>query len=457
MWLWRKEKRFADSIISGLLEKAELKSSDRAFALELFYGVLRNLTLLDFWIGCLRAPGVESDLREILRLGLYQLFLLKTAEHAAVHETVSLTPKPQRTIINAMLRAATRQRSDLLTRAEAQPLFVRTSHPQFLIERWQQHFGAEHAEKLCEWNNLPAPVYARINLLRIDRTEFLRAYPTLPPVPDNPNFVEVNSLPFDALQQGHCYIQDPSTTIACQLLDPKPGEKILDACAAPGGKTGYVAQLMENLGAMVACDRDPGRLEILTANMARLGVGIVHIVRHDWSRGHVPSEITSTAPFDRILIDAPCTNTGVMRRRADLKWRLRGTDFARMHQRQLEIVHALIPLLKPKGALVYSTCSLEPEENDEVVRRILAETPDLRLEAERDSLAFRDGFDGAYAAKLVRTGCETGAVATGPVGRFPRSEKQRGRGPATSRWLQQTRYQSAVALSICISRVEWND
>ncbi|MGH7982509.1 MAG: transcription antitermination factor NusB [Candidatus Udaeobacter sp.] len=400
--LWRKQKRFADSIIAGLFANTDLTSSDRAFALELFYGVLRNLTLLDFWTACLRASRVESDLRDILRLGLYQLFLLKTAKHAAVHATVELTPKRQRPIINAMLRAAVRQADELLARVDAQPLFVRKSHPQFLVERWQQHFCAEHAEKLCEWNNLPAPVYARINLLRIDRTEFLRAYPRSRPVRDKPNFVEVSSLPSDALERGHCYIQDPSTTIACQSLDPKPGERILDACAAPGGKTGYVAQLMENLGTIVACDRDLERLEMLKENMGRLGVGIVQTLGHDWTHGCVPPEIASVAPFDCILIDAPCTNTGVMRRRVDLKWRLGRTDFDRMQRRQIEIVRALIPLLKPKGALVYSTCSLEPEENEGVVRRILEETPILRLEAERDSLPFRDGLDGAFVAKLVR-------------------------------------------------------
>jgi 16S rRNA (cytosine967-C5)-methyltransferase len=399
--MWRKEKRFADSIIAEFLANTELTPSDRAFALELFYGVLRNLTLLDFWIACLRASRVESDLRNILRLGLYQLFLLRTAEHAAVHETVELAPKRQRTIINAMLRAAARQATELLARADAQPLFVRTSHPQFLVERWQQHFGVAHAQELCEWNNLPAPVYARINLLRIDRTKFLRAYPKSRPVSDNPNFVEVSSLPSDALERGHCYIQDPSTTLACQLLDPKPGERILDACAAPGGKTGYVAQLMENLGTIVACDRDLARLEILKENMARLGVSVVQIVRHDWSSGHASSAVKSSAPFDRILLDAPCTNTGVMRRRVDLRWRLRRSDFDRMQQRQIEIVRGLIPLLEPKGALVYSTCSLEPEENEEVVRRILAETPALRLETQSVSLPFRDGFDGAFAAKLV--------------------------------------------------------
>ena len=402
--LWRKKKRFADSIVSGLLAKAELPSSDRAFALELFYGLLRNLTLLDFWIACLRASRVQNDLRDILRLGLYQLFFLKTAPHAAVHETVELAAKKQRSLINGMLRTATRQQSELLARANAQPLFVRTSHPQFLVERWQQHFGPEHAEALCKWNNLPAPVYGRINGLKIDRHKFLAIYPASRPLTPNSDFVEFAALPTDALRQGHCYIQDPSTVIACQLLDPKPGEKVLDACAAPGGKTGYVAQLMQNLGTIVACDRDPERLEILRENMARLGAGMVPVVPHDWTEGPIPPEIASVAPFDRILADVPCSNTGVMRRRADLRWRLRRTDFDRMQQLQIEILRTLIPLLKSNGVLVYSTCSLEPEENEKIVRQILTEMPILRLEAETYSLPFRDGFDGAFTAKIIRNG-----------------------------------------------------
>src|SRR6266403_887577 len=156
---WRMEARFADAIISNLLAGTKLSIPDRGFALELFYGVLRNLTLLDFWIGCLRASGTERDLRDILRFGLYQLLCLRTPEHAAVHETVELAAKKQRNVVNAILRTATRQRSELLARAAAQPLFVRTSHPQFLVERWQRHFGDEHAEELCKWNNLPASVY----------------------------------------------------------------------------------------------------------------------------------------------------------------------------------------------------------------------------------------------------------------------------------------------------------
>jgi 16S rRNA (cytosine967-C5)-methyltransferase len=400
--LWRTEKGFADSIISGILANADLTLSDRAFALELFYGVLRNLTLLDFWIDCLRISRIESSVRDVLRLGVYQIFLLKTPEHAAVHETVAIAAKKQRSIVNAVLRTAIRQRNELFADANAQLLFVRTSHPRFLVERWQQHFGTEYTEKLCKWNNRPAPIYGRINRIKIDPEVFALLYPDSRPLPSNPDFVEFNNLPTAALDSGQCYIQDPSTAMACQLLDPKPGEKILDACAAPGGKTTYLAQLMQNRGLIIACDRDRKRLQILKDNIGRLGTTIVRAIRHDWARDDPPEEILSIAPFDRVLLDAPCTNTGVMRRRIDVRWRLRPEDFSRMSNEQLNIARAVIGLLKPGGTLVYSTCSLEPEENEQVVRRLLAKPPAPGLEAEKESLPFRDGFDGAYAARLVR-------------------------------------------------------
>src|SRR6476469_3002866 len=398
--LWRKEKVFADSVISGLLGNADLPPSDRAFAMKLFYGVLKNLTLLDFWIDCLRAAHIEATVRDILRLGFHQVFLLKTPEHAAVHETVALASQKQRPIINGVLRNAIRQRSELLKQADAQPLSVRASHSQFLLERWQQHFGSECTGELCKWNNRPAPTYSRINRIKMDFESFLQLYPDSSPLSGNPDFVEFNSLPTTALDSGHCYIQDPSTAIACQLLDPQPGERILDACAAPGGKTAYLAQLMQNRGVIIACDRDPGRLEILKDNVSRLGANIVRAVCHDWTREHPPEEILSAAPFDRILLDAPCTNTGVMRRRIDVRWRLRPDDFSRMSNEQLVISRVVLRLLKPGGILVYSTCSLEREENQHVVRRLLTKMPALVLETEKDSFPFRDGFDGAFAAKV---------------------------------------------------------
>src|SRR5207249_685829 len=167
--------------------------------------------------------------------------------------------------------------------------------------------------------------------------------------------------------------------------------------------TAYIAQLMENRGTIVACDRDPERLQILKENMARLGVGIVRIFDHDWTRGHLPTEIASMAPFHRILLDAPCSNTGVMRRRVDARWRLTPADFTRMQGRQIEIVRAVAPLLKPGGTLVYSTCSLEREENEDVVQQLVQAMSILQLEEERSSLPFRDNFDGAFAARFRRT------------------------------------------------------
>jgi 16S rRNA (cytosine967-C5)-methyltransferase len=177
-----------------------------------------------------------------------------------VFETVALAPKRQRGVVNGVLRAAAREREELLTRGNALPLFIRRSHPQFLVARWQQHFGEKNTEELCKWDNLPPPIYGRINRLKIDPKIFLQLYPDSRGLPGDPDFVEFDELATKTLDAGHCYVQDPSTAIACQLLDPKPGEKILDACAAPRGKTGYLAGLMQNQGAIVACDRDPERL-----------------------------------------------------------------------------------------------------------------------------------------------------------------------------------------------------
>jgi 16S rRNA (cytosine967-C5)-methyltransferase len=400
---WRSGERFADTILARLLASSDLGGPDRAFATELFYGVLRNLTLVDYWIDELRSGRLDQNARDLLRLGVYQLFFLETPAHAAVYETVELAGAAIRSLINGVLRNAIRRRDPLMEEATRQSLSVRTSHPEFLIARWTPNFGAERTAALCEWNNRPAPIYARINRLKISDDGFLvgsaRCADRTPQRGVPTNFVRLTSIPTDALAQGYCYIQDPSTAPACELLAPQPDENVLDACAAPGGKTAYLAELMENRGSIVACDRDAQRIRTLEENLQRLGVGIARFVQHDWTTVKPPPNLSS---FDRILVDAPCSNTGVMRRRVDLRWRLTPKDFSRMAGEQLQILRAVVPLLKPGGTLVYSTCSIEPEENEETVRAVLREFPFLDLATEVSLLPFRDGFDGAYAAKLTR-------------------------------------------------------
>lgn len=400
---WQKRAGRADDIIGKLFSGTKLSPPDRAFALELFYGALRNLTLLDFWLRCLRRAYIDADLRDILRLGFYQLLVLKTPEHAAVNETVDLARRTKRQVVNAILRAAIDQRQQLEERAKQQPLHVRWSHPEFLLKRWQNAFGDGPVVKLCDWNNRPPPVYARINRLKILPADFIQLYPALL-LPKRDNFVALSAGITQATAAGHGYIQDPSTAIACELLNARPGDNVLDACAAPGGKTAYLAELMENTGSIVACDRAWERLRVLEGNLRALGVKTVRTVAHDWSDRKTPAQIAEQAPFDRILLDAPCTNTGVMRRRVDVRWRLAPRDFARMHERQLNIARAVLPLLKPGGVFVYSTCSLETEENEAVVGRLLKEMSILQMDDEKRSLPFRDGFDGAYAARLIRAG-----------------------------------------------------
>ncbi len=391
---WRTSREFADVVIQRDLAKSGLAASDRAFAHEIFYGVLRNLTLLDFWIDCLRGEKLEADARDILRLGLYQLFVLGVAEHAAVYETVELARKRQRSLINAVLRAALRQKQELSQRVKAEPIAVQLSHPQFLLERWEKEFGPRSSD-LCLWNNRPAPLYARVNQLKIPVPDFLGRHPGSSLLPGYNSFVALPGIPAEALARGDCYMQDPSTSIACRLLDPQPDERILDACAAPGGKTGYIAELMENRGDIVACDRNPERVGLLRDNLKRLGVTNADLMENDWLRGGIGAR-----KFDRILLDASCTNTGVMQRRVDVRWRLRPDDFVRMHDQQMIIARAVIPSLKSAGVFVYSTCSLEREENEHVIEEISREFPHLKLNKTQSLLPFRDGVDGTFAARF---------------------------------------------------------
>jgi 16S rRNA (cytosine967-C5)-methyltransferase len=228
--------------------------------------------------------------------------------------------------------------------------------------------------------------------------ELLRSSHDAERAPEHPHMLRVGHLPAAWLEEGLCYVQDPSTLLACELLDPQPGETVLDACAAPGGKTTYLAELMRNEGRLVACDLYESRVERLRENLQRLGVTNAEPLVHDTMQMGGPLQ---PATFDRVLIDAPCSNTGVLRRRVDVRWRLTEEDFIRMPIQQLALLRRAAQVVKPGGVIVYSTCSVEPEENDHVVEQALAQNPALKLVEVRRKLPFVDQVDGAFAAKFV--------------------------------------------------------
>ncbi len=404
---WENETVHADRILSDLSKKHNLESRDHAFVQQIFYGVIRNLTLLDSCIDHLRNhKGLKHRLRLILRIGLFQLRLTNIAPHAVINETVGLADNRQtRSLVNAILRNAQRKQAELDQLVAELPLDEAYSQPAFLIDRWIRHFGQDAAEKLCTWNNQAPSVYLRLNTLCDNEPalQAIRDSESTQPVEGAPDdFLRLSGpVPSDWIAQGLIYIQDPSTSLSCQLLDAQPGQNILDACAAPGGKTILLAGAMNNTGTIITADCDANRLERLQENLDRSQVKNYQLRQIDWANPDTrDTDFPAAASFDSILIDAPCSNTGVIKRRIDVRWRLRSEDFLSMQQQQLAIIRNCLPLLKPGGHLVYSTCSLEPEENRQLVDALLKEYPRLELEKTRLSQPWENGFDGAFAARL---------------------------------------------------------
>lgn len=400
---WEKGRSFSDEILHTQLAREPLPPMDRAFLMEVFFGVLRNLSRLDFLIGTLRDGQVDKQTRALLRLGLYQIFHMRVPDHAAVNETVSLAGKT-RGLVNAVMRRALREKHALEQKLVEAPLHIRSSHPDFLLNRWNAQFGEASAAALCEWNNLPAEVYVRANGLRVTAGELLKSAPHAQAVAFHPCVLKVERLPYSWLVGGLCYVQDPSTLLACDLLDPQPGEMVFDACASPGGKTTYLAELMRNSGRIIASDLYESRVERLRENLNRLGVTNTQAILYD---AMLPLEESGGAltagRFDRVLVDAPCSNTGVLRRRVDVRWRLTEEDFIRMPAHQVALVRRAAETLKPGGILVYSTCSLEAEENALLIEKICAAVPSLQFLESRQAIPFTDGVDGAFAAKFQKT------------------------------------------------------
>ncbi len=396
-------------------------------ATELFYGCLRNKLALDFLVRQLAHKMPRPRVAEIVKLGLYQLlFLDRIPPHAAVYETVELAksrvvdagPGEVR-FVNAALRRVARNRVLAVTSLRAirdtEP-WVYYSHPQWLWDRWRARWGNDSAAALCEWNNQPPSVYVRWNSLEgrapsRPLREAASATTGRGPVPGGLEpatyhpycFRVTDPVSFfasEAWSRGAYYVQDPSTLIAVDVLDPQPGESVLDVCAAPGGKTTYIAQKMENRGRIIAADSSSARLGLVAENCKRLGVRIVATLPCDGTR---LNRCLRGERFDRVLVDAPCSNTGVMRRRPDLRWRLEEKEIARLAAVQLRLLRAAAEFTKPGGVLVYSTCSLETEENERVVEQFSAAQAECVLETTRSTFPPRDGVDGAFVARLRRS------------------------------------------------------
>ena len=407
---------FVEDILEKALARPRLSPANRRLVQELVYGVVRWQATLD-WLIALRTKcrAQKPMLQILLRLGLYQIFWLdRVPNHAAVHETVELAKRsgcaPQAGFVNAVLRGCLREfeptRQRLSELKETQPS-LGYSHPEWLATRWQDRWGAEKSARLMQWNNTPPGTTARVNALKVDPGSLLAQWRDEQVDYDfirrdwlEENLVfELTAHPplatLPSFRRGWFYVQDPSTLLPVRELDPRPGEFILDLCAAPGGKTAYIAQLMQNQGRLIAHDTDPQRLKLIDENCARLGVTCAETV--------LPEALDlRPSTLDRVLVDAPCSNTGVMRRRVDLRWRIRPEEIRRLRKVQDELLRQAAPLLKPGGTLVYSTCSLEPEENRESIEQFLSEQPDFRLADQRELLPFVDGVDGAYVARLER-------------------------------------------------------
>ncbi|MBL9216624.1 MAG: RsmB/NOP family class I SAM-dependent RNA methyltransferase [Opitutaceae bacterium] len=419
-WLARGER--VDALLEGLA--AGFAGQERARAQQLFYGVVRWAGRLESALTGLMVHAPRTKVRAILMVTGFELWEQGEAApavrdgmaakiiHHAVGRAKTIASAPEARLVNAVARklAARLFAADAAAAGSADPavLAAQGSHPAWLVARWVAQFGAEAARQLLEWNQRPAPVYARWRVAE--------------PVPDFlaptrwPGFFEVGAGRWDDVRrlaaEGKLYVQDPSTRLGVDLVDPQPGETLLDACAAPGGKSLFLADRMGR-GRVVALDAaaPAGRRDVrharLKENLARAPADVqVAQVEADLRKVNPAfyRDLRLPESYDAVLLDAPCSNTGVMRHRVDVKWRLQEGDFARHAGQQLELLQAAARLVRPGGRLVYSTCSLDAAENEEVVAAFARSREGGAFRRERNVLAYpwRDGHDGAGAFLLRR-------------------------------------------------------
>ena len=379
-----------DGILDPTIEATPISSRrDRNFIYALTYGTLRWQGRLDWILDQVSNTPVQNmnpKVRNILRLGLFQiLFMDRVPASAAVNTAVDLTKtvsSPKVTgFVNAVLRSAIRRRETIsfpdAARNPVAALATRKSFPPWMIERWIEQMGHDETLAMCKTINTMPPLTLRTNTLKTDRqslTAALQADGEDPqPTPCSPlglRFTRTNrSVPdLPGFRDGGFQVQDEAAQLVTFILDPRPGERILDACAGLGGKTGHIAQQMKNTGRITAMDHQSAKLSRLAQEMRRLRITIVSPKTVDLNNASATARL---GMFDRVLVDAPCSGLGVLRRHPDAKWRHTTHTFSKMAKRQLQFLDHLAPLVKSGGSLVYAVCSTEPEENEKVIKPFL--------------------------------------------------------------------------------------
>jgi len=428
--------RHPDTLLTDSFKKYRyLTPIDRAFLTELTYGTLRWRGRLDWVISQLsRIPFEKIDQRtlNILRLGSYQiLFLTKTPPSAAVNESVELAKgirgKGGAGFVNGLLRSLVRRKEEISYPGRNQDpslhLAVNQSHPIWLVRRWLEEIGFEEASRVCEGNNEISLPTLRVNSLRVDREQLILKLMGVglnpKPTPFSEEGIVLRDSPpmseLPLLREGFYIIQDEASQLVTAILDPKPGERILDACAAPGGKTTHIAQRMENKGEIYALDLAKEKLNLIEEGCRRLGINIVKTLKGNAAR---PLPVLEGLEFDRVLADVPCSGFGTLRRNPDLKWKRTEGDIRRLSEFQSSILRNLSGYVKEGGVLTYSTCTVFHEENEDVVEKFLYDHPEFRLDPIDEvlpkkyhsltkggyfkSFPPRDQMDGFFAARMVK-------------------------------------------------------
>jgi 16S rRNA (cytosine967-C5)-methyltransferase len=393
---------------------------ERALAQDLCYGVLRWWPRLEAIAGALMSKPLkarDTDIYCIILASLYQLIHTRVPAHAAVDEAVNLTGRLGKpwagAMVNAVLRRFQRERAAVLAQVDHDEAAA-LAHPRWLLECMKAAWPADW-ERIAQANNERPPMCLRVNRRHGGREDYLRelaAAGIVASVPPYGASAVVLEQPMDVallpgFADGRVSVQDAAAQLAAELLAARPGERVLDVCAAPGGKTAHILERQPGLESLVAVDRDAGRLQRVQENLDRLGLAAVLVC----ADAAAPASWWDERPFDHILLDAPCSGTGVIRRHPDIKRLRRRADITALVAQQERLLEAAWRMLRPGGMLLYSTCSILPEENDEQVARFFARHPDAgrrRMEAQwgralsagRQILPGEYGMDGFYYACL---------------------------------------------------------